>query len=661
MYGSFPGLHSQITTLNPYRGIGTEESDSSYASNVFALPTEELLEADGTLKPILVESWKQEIQAWGEDMRSKLSDGSFPCLNDCEQPCALNNRWLLNSFSAGLSSGESVLLIVHYLSCPYFCGEVGPNLKIDIKPSIKALDEKIPNMQENLLFSLYQIDTLILIPEQHPAKIVLRRAMDVIMTRIALKKNPQNQSHFLCQMPRLCGKGFYCFKTSNGWRCGAIDTDAAANRTFQIVHLNVNRTLNVVVDPQKDIVAHRGIFVSTHLRPDSDYSSLGPEAEKLHHNRIVKVDFLFYDGFSQDIGSSKNSYMFTGDIDLYDADPILRTLKRVGLLQLDTIDEILMFDEEKEKRCFEEIGKIFDVFKNRLATQTPVTIPFFQPESERDKLEVISAILKEYEKDPDAHAKEIAYIAEQLNPSFSEEEVKQLIKEGLARKTGKEEFMVEPKAIFAKLCEVTKGRYLEAVRRDLNFLEAPAQESPFVSSGEKEKEKEAAVEENKTETQPFASKEKEKEKEKETTSKPEAAQKARLPKDEAEKRRRREQHKWEQYKERTKAEASVPSDGKAEPKFKLSPEDRATVDSIYKGQPLKSKEFKAFAMALLSKKVEAMGATPSKRTKGSHLKFHLKREGGPSTGMTFVIQHKKKDHHGSLKAQKDVLDHIFDL
>ncbi len=655
------GLHPQTTSFAPFPAIDAGDTDSSYASNLFALPTEELLEDDGTLKPILVESWKQEIRAWGADLRRQLSNGTFPCLNDIGQPCVLSNRWLLDPFSARLSSGESILEIIHYLSCPYFCGEVGPNLKINIKPSIKDLDEKIPNMQENLLFQLYQIDALILIPGEHPAKIVLHRAMDVIMTRIALKKNSQNQSHFLCQMPRPNGKGFYCFKTSNGWRCGAIETGATANRTFQIVQLNVNRTQNVVIDPEKDIVKHRGIFVSARLRPDSDYFSLGPEAQKRHHDRIVKVDFLFYDGFSHDMGSRKNSYTFTGDIDLCDADLTLRALRRESLLQLDTMKEMLMFDEEKEKRCSEECKKIFAAFKERLAIRSPVTIPLFQPESERDKLEVINAILKEYENNPDAHTEEIAYIAEQLNPTFSDQEIGRLIKVGLARKTGKEEFMVEPKAILAKLCEVTKGRYLEAVRRDLNFLEAPAQESPFVSSGEKEKEKEAAVEENKTETQPIASKEKEKEKEKETTSKPEAAQKPRLPKDEAEKRRRREEYKWEQYKERTKAGASAPSEGNAEPKFRLSPEDRATVDSIYKGQPLKSKEFKAFAMSLLSKKVEAMGATPSKRTKGSHLKFHVKREGGPSTGMTFVIQHKKKDHHGSLKAQKDVLDHIFDL
>ncbi len=651
------GLHPQTTSLVPFHAMDAEETDSFYASNLFALPTEELLEDDGTLKPILVESWKQEIRAWGEDLWRQLSNGTFPCLNDIGQPCVLSNRWMLDSFSARLSSGESILEIIQYFSCPHFCCEVGPNL--NIKPSIKDLDEKIPNMQENLLFQLYQIDALILIPEEHPAKIALHRAMDVIITRIALKKNSQNQSHFLCQMPRPNGKGFYCFKTSNGWRCGAIEAGATANRTFQIVQLNVNRTQNVVVDLQKDIVKHRGIFISAHLRPDSDYSSLGPEAQKLHHDRIVKVDFLFYSGFSEDMGSSKNSYTFTADIDLCDPDPTLRALRRESLLQLDTIEEMLMFDEEKESRCFEEVSKIFAVFKERLATREPVTIPFFQAQSKRDKLEVINAILKEYEENPDAHAEEIAFIAEQLNPSFSEEEVKELIKVGLAKKTGKEEFMVEPKAILAKLCEETRGRYLEAVKSELNLLEAPAQESSSVSSGEKEKEKETIVVESENVAQPFVSDEKDNEKE--TTSKAEAVQKARLPIDEAEKRRRREQYKWEQYKERTKAEASVPSDGKAEPKFKLSPEDRATVDSIYKGQPLKSKEFKAFAMGLLSQKVEAMGATPSKRTKGSHLKFHLKREGGPSTGITFVIQHRKKDHHGSLKAQKDVLDHIFDL
>ncbi len=669
MYGALPKLYPQITTLIPHPRTDADENDSSYASNLFSLPIEEFVEK-GSVKPMFVESWKRDIEAWGADIQRNVEHGAFQHLH------LTSSHWLAEDFFAHLHSGAIIAVIVNNFTSDHYCSVSFPDLSdalrtnashvfessAEVDALIRELNEASFTTHQFLLFRLYQMDKLILMPEEHPAKVVLHQLMDIVMERIAISKQMQNQPHFLCAIPKRSDttlhskhsdRALYCFRTSEGWRCGAVEGETSLDRAFQIVQMNINRTQNVVIDSQKNIVKHQGVFVTSQLHPDSDYILMSPEEQKYHRNNIVKVDFLFYTGFSEGLEVCRNSFTFTGDIDLH-RKPITLLGLRQDCAVLTNVEDVLMFDEGKMEMCFQEIGKIFAVFKERLATRSPVTIPLFQPQSERDKLEVINAILKEYEKNPDAHAEEIAYIAEQLNPSFSEEEVKELIKVGLAKKTGKEEFMVEPKAILAKLCEETRGRYLEAVRSELNFLEVPVQESP---SDEKEKEKEAVAEGNGNKTQPFASDEKEKEK----TSRAEAVQKARLPKDEVEKRRRREQHKWEQYKERTKAEASAPSGEKEEPKFKLSPEDRATVDSIYKGQPLKSKEFKAFAMGLLTKKVEAIGATPSKTRKGSHVKFHLKREGGPSTGMTFVVQHRKKDHQGSLKAQKDVLDHIFDL
>jgi hypothetical protein len=90
-------------------------------------------------------------------------------------------------------------------------------------------------------------------------------------------------------------------------------------------------------------------------------------------------------------------------------------------------------------------------------------------------------------------------------------------------------------------------------------------------------------------------------------------------------------------------------------------DEQATVDSIYQGNPLKAKAFTALAADLLQKKAQAMKVkSASVNRKGSHVKFHFKGE-ETSSGMTFVVEYKKKDHKGSLKAQRDTLDEIFAL
>jgi hypothetical protein len=294
-----------------------------------------------------------------------------------------------------------------------------------------------------------------------------------------------------------------------------------------------------------------------------------------------------------------------------------------------------------------------------------VALWLFQPQSREDKLNIICALLydlsqkqsnyesyqkelleKSSSKNPsqklvDDPAQEIAYIAEKLNPTFSEQEIDLLVQSGDAKATGDGTFEVAPKSVLAKIFKEKKTEWLEAV------MSAPAKI---------EKKEEVSVEE-----ESIISSNEAEEKDQELLVTAEAKEKRRLEK-EAEKERKRELHKWEQTKLEKKAAASKVVEEEPRPSFELSASEQATVDSIYRGNPVKAKEFKTLAIGLLQKKAKGAEATSSVNIKGSHVKIHLKREDGASSGMTFIIDHKKKkDHMGSLGAQKDALDHIFAL
>jgi hypothetical protein len=129
----------------------------------------------------------------------------------------------------------------------------------------------------------------------------------------------------------------------------------------------------------------------------------------------------------------------------------------------------------------------------------------------------------------------------------------------------------------------------------------------------------------------------------------------------AKKELRRQLYLEEQLRMEKKTTSSKSAIEEPQSKLELSSGQQAAIDSIYQGNPLKAKDFAVLATALLQKvAAEDIHATSTAKRKGSHVKFHLKRN-ETSSGVTFVIQHKKKDHRGSLKTQRATLDQIFSL
>jgi K+/H+ antiporter YhaU regulatory subunit KhtT len=134
----------------------------------------------------------------------------------------------------------------------------------------------------------------------------------------------------------------------------------------------------------------------------------------------------------------------------------------------------------------------------------------------------------------------------------------------------------------------------------------------------------------------------------------------RLLEKQVEKARRRESY---EQKQRELVLEALQKKAKEKPElslFTLDFDEKQQVASIYKGNPMKAKDFTTFAMNLLRKKAEALGATLHQNTAGSHPKLHFKRADGTSGGVTFRIHH-GGDDHGVPSKQKDTLDRIFQL
>ncbi len=90
--------------------------------------------------------------------------------------------------------------------------------------------------------------------------------------------------------------------------------------------------------------------------------------------------------------------------------------------------------------------------------------------------------------------------------------------------------------------------------------------------------------------------------------------------------------------------------------FKLDPEEKEKVKSVMQGNPMRSKDFNKFFTKLLKRK---MGEDKQTVKKGSHIKLHIEKTDGGSTGHTLVRIHGKKDTVGFIGSQKRSLKDLF--
>lgn len=91
--------------------------------------------------------------------------------------------------------------------------------------------------------------------------------------------------------------------------------------------------------------------------------------------------------------------------------------------------------------------------------------------------------------------------------------------------------------------------------------------------------------------------------------------------------------------------------------FKLTPDEKDKVKSVMQGNSMRSKDFNKFYVKLLKRKM----ADDKQSTKkdGSHVKLHIEKAEGGSSGFTLVRAHGRKDTKGFIGSQKRSLKDFF--
>jgi hypothetical protein len=608
--GSQTNYVPHLLTSSP-SDVGEKETETSYATQLLAIPNDEVCKGNISL---------QLLEAWSDNIKSGIANEKFKIV--CQNDSSLYKPLLALALPRDLvlPNQESMTILEVITQALSLEG---------------ALDGPNPNRRENAVTLLHQLNKALYIQEKnHPVRLVLYKFIDAIIERLALDKKVQEKFHFSMPVTNanvFSTRSLLCFKTFHGWRCG--DFSSYIEEPCKVVEVNTHKGQTLLIDKEKNFIQHPAIIISANIISEADP----------FRKMTIAINFLFHSGSIDVSESQKNSFTIRADIDLHKKNPILQNKRQDNFLSVNAnrsvvieINEISL-NEQYQRKSFEQIEKIFPFFKDEIIKQCKesvsksILISLFPPQSQSDKVLIIYKLLTELsKKDANQHVAEISYIAEKLNPTFSEKEITLLIKNGDARKTGVDTLEVTPKAILDKLCSEIKEKRAESVRAALAKTE---KKKEILSDTHKEKEFSSTTEET---------------------------EKSRQLEKTAEKERKRQLYQWEQFKLEKKASAFEPVEEEPESKFDLSSGEQAAIDSIYEGNPLKAKEFTALAAGLLQKKATGMEATPSMKRKGSHIKFHLKKE-ERSSGVTFVVQHKKKDHKGSLKAQRDTLDDIFSL
>jgi hypothetical protein len=623
-----PSIGPLLPRISP-SDTGKKETEFSYATQLLELPNTEICKRN--ISPQLLEVWSDNITS-GIEKRiffySMLDGWSLKSLTDinCNDPIGHLLQTLIKCFKREKGS---------FLDFP---------------------DRKT---HELIVLQLLQLDKALHIPEDHPAKCVLYKFMSAFVEQLALDKQVE-KSHFLLPLHEIPLKSLLCFKMSEGWRC--VDFDNLPKQPFKIVGININKTQTLLLDEKEDYIQHPAIIISSY--PDSLLAAnpLSEEFKSAFKKDYMKLDFVFYNGSSYINQSKKNSFAISVQIGISNATKeFLKIQEYNNNIEGEkdnkscniTLNEKDSLTKLQKEECFEKVKEILSVFKEYIVkqhTESPdnsILIPLFVPQSQSDKVLIIYKVLSEFFKRhvvkissnqekqvslfSEDEVAQISYIAEKLKPRFSKKEVDVLMLSEDAKQVDAETFEVKPQAVLDKLYNDIRERQAQCIRAELAKVQ--------------QKEEDVLI----------------KDKQKELPSTAEAMEKSQQLEKAVEKERRRQLYLEEQSRMEKKTPPHISAIEEFQSKLELSSDQQIAVDSIYEGNPLKAKDFAALATALLQKvTAEDIKATSTTKRKGSHVKFHLKREKG-STGITFVVQHKKKDHKGSLKAQRDTLDHIFSL
>lgn len=524
------------------------------------------------------------------------------------------------------------------------------------------------------LLSLYRLHKTVVFPQDDPVEKVFLKLMDCVVEKMAAHQPklqgstffsfalPDSANHEVAKNKRIC-----CIKTDMGWRVG--DCNAFPDTEIRIVQFNTNHTKKLILDKSNQPFRRPSVVIEAGIRPEAE----GDLA------KIVKVNIVLCNGPQVLSHDQRNAVTFTFDIDLRHLPFTMERFRQNSPWITDLTEHVGQIEFENVKNQAE---LMFEAF------QTELTAPFLQkpdshvvfelvpPKSSSDKLWVQVGLLDILKKDPVRYSNEIAYVAEEMSCAFSDEELLALSMEGNAELTLEGDYIVSPDAVAAKLSSSVRAQLLQALQApSLPASSSLSSSSLPLHSPKKTDEKDVVLASSSAPVEgpiDFPKKAVVSDEPAEPVKAPihidpvsvkqqeEVDRQQRLMEKQVEKARRREAFEHRQRKLEAEELERRTREERSHTLFTLDFEDQQQVDSIYKGYPMKAKDFTTFAMNLLKKKAHALGATLQQNTAGSHPKLHFKRAGGPSGGVTFRIHH-GGDDHGFASTQKDTLNRIFHL
>ncbi|MBS0607187.1 MAG: hypothetical protein KF898_04160 [Parachlamydiales bacterium] len=525
-----------------------------------------------------------------------------------------------------------------------------------------------------ILLSLYRLHKIVAFSQDDPVEKVFLKLMDCVVEKMAAHQPklqgstffsfalPNSADHEVAKNKRLC-----CFKTAMGWRVG--DCNAFPDTDIRIVQFNTNHTKKLILDKSNQPFNRPSVVVEAGIRPEAEGDL----------TKIVKVNIVLCTGPRELSHDQRNAVTFTFDIDLRQSPLKMERFRQNSPWITDLSEHVEQIELENVKNQAE---LMFEVFQKEITApfiakpDSHVVFELVPPKSSSDKLWVLAGLLDILKKDPVGYSKEIAFVAEKMNCTFSEEELVTLSMEGNAELTLEGDYTVSPDVVAEKLYASVRTQFLQALQPP----SLPANSSPSSIALPLHSPKKAVKEDEvfasssapveipidfpmkavvsdepsdpvkaSSDIEPLSLKQQE-----------EVDRRQRLMEKEVEKARRREAFEYKQRKLEAEALERKTKEERSHTLFTLDFEDQQQVDSIYKGYPMKAKDFTAFAMNLLQKKANALGATLHQNIAGSHPKLHFKRADGPSGGVTFRIHH-GGDDHGFASNQKDTLNRIFQL
>ncbi|MBS0650772.1 MAG: hypothetical protein JSR93_06400, partial [Verrucomicrobia bacterium] len=261
---------------------------------------------------------------------------------------------------------------------------------------------------------------------------------------------PDSGNHEVVKNKRLC-----CFNTALGWRVG--DCNAFPDTDIRIVQFNTNHTKKLILDKSNQPFRRPSVVIEAGVRPEAEGDL----------KKIVKVNIVLCNGPQVLSHDQRNAVTFTFDIDLRHLPLTMERFRQNSPWITDLSEHV----GQMEFQSVENQAKLmFEAFQKELTApflENPDSHVIFElapPKSSSDKLWVIACLLDMLKKDPVAYSNEISYVAEEMNCTFSDEELLALSSEGNAELTLEGDYIVSPAAVADKLYTSVSSQFLQALQ-----------------------------------------------------------------------------------------------------------------------------------------------------------------------------------------------------